>query len=41
MANEEDFLDLQKSAQDEFDKELDELIYKNQQRLTELQNDVK
>lgn len=32
----EDFLALQESAQDEFDKELDDLIMKNQQRLAEL-----
>lgn len=37
----EDFLALQETAQDDFDKELDELIMKNQKRLQELQNDVK
>ena len=30
MVNEGDFLDLQDSAQDDFDKELDELVMKNQ-----------
>jgi hypothetical protein len=33
--------DLNETTQDEFDKELDELIKRNQQRLQELQNDVK
>lgn len=41
MVNEEDFLALHETAQDDFDKELDELIMKNQQRLAELQNEVK
>ncbi len=36
----EDFL-LSETAQDDFDRELDEMILKNQQRLLELQNDVK
>lgn len=32
----EDFLALQETAQDDFDKELDDLIMKNQKRLAEL-----
>lgn len=36
----EEFL-LSESAQDDFDRELDAMIIKNQQRLLELQNDVK
>jgi hypothetical protein len=41
MINQEDMLALENSAQDDFDKELNELIYKNQQRLAELQSDFK
>eukprot|EP00347_Sterkiella_histriomuscorum_P012554 403368121 len=37
----EDFMELQESAQDDFDKELDDLIMKNQKRLAELQSEVK
>ena len=36
MTSPEDFMALQESAQDDFDKELDALIIKNQQRLAEL-----
>jgi hypothetical protein len=36
-----DLVSLEESAQDEFDKELNDMIIKNQQRLAELQSDIK
>ncbi len=41
MVDEDELYKLQDSAQDDFDKELDQLIMQNQQRLNELQSDVK
>ena len=41
MTSEDMEMMLSQTAQDDFDRELDEMIIKNQQRLAELQNDVK
>lgn len=36
-----DLFGLEDTTQDDFDKELNEMIMKNQQRLAELQSDIK
>ena len=41
MTSEDMEMMLSQTAQDDFDRELDEMIIRNQQRLAELQNDVK
>ncbi len=41
IGRKEDIFGLDETTQDEFDKELNEMIIKNQQRLAELQSDIK
>lgn len=41
MRRGDDIFSLQETATDDFDKELNDMILKNQQRLAELQSDIK